>query len=105
MELSVPFCIKEMQASGERYGFLKGKALQHNVRVGLGWFLANKSSLKHNIFYCIINQKSMLVWKKERKKKTILLISNSESKHRKLILAYELYDKNHFDDKQINNQA
>lgn len=39
MELSVPFCIKEMQASGERYGFLKGKALQHNVRVGLvfGW--------------------------------------------------------------------
>jgi len=34
MELSVPFCIKEMQASGERYGFLKGKALQHNGRVG-----------------------------------------------------------------------
>lgn len=71
MELSVPFCIKEMQASGERYGILKGKALQHNVRVGLvfGWsfvfedffFLANKNSLKHNIFYCIINQKSMLV--------------------------------------------
>lgn len=41
MELSVPFCIKEMQASGERYGFLKGKALQHNARVGLvfGWVL------------------------------------------------------------------
>lgn len=37
MELSVPFCIKEMQASGERYGFLKGKALQHNVRAGLGF--------------------------------------------------------------------
>lgn len=39
MELSVPFCIKEMQASGGRYGFLKGIALQHNVRVGLvfGW--------------------------------------------------------------------
>lgn len=75
MELSVPFCIKEMQASGDRYGFLKGKALQHSVRVGLvfGWgfvflgvflsffFFANKSSLKHSIFYCIINQKSMLV--------------------------------------------
>lgn len=39
MELSVPFCIKEMQASAERYGFLKGKALQHNVRVRLGWMV------------------------------------------------------------------
>lgn len=36
MELSVPFCIKEMQASGERYGFLKGKALRHGARGARG---------------------------------------------------------------------
>lgn len=86
-------------------GFLKGKHCG-TARGGgcFVWVLANKSALKHNIFYCIINQKSMPAWKK-KKKKTILLISNSESKHRKLILAYELYDKNHFDDKQINNRA
>jgi len=41
--------------------FLKGK--HYSTMGGLVgcFFLANKSSLKHNIFYCIINQKSMLV--------------------------------------------
>lgn len=53
--------------------FLKGKhcSTTRGLGVWLGWalffwgvFFANKSSLKHNIFYCIINQKSMLVQKK-----------------------------------------
>lgn len=94
--------------------FLKGKRYSTTRESGwVGWlggfggcffFLANKSSLKRNIFYCIINQKKHAGLKKGKEKnQTILLISNSESKHKKLILAYELYDKKHFDDKKINN--